>query len=305
MQSSLKLMCVVAHPDDESIAFGGTLARYAAEGIETSLVVATRGERGWFGRWEEYPGAKALGAIRESELREASQILGISQLDFLDYMDGNIDQVDETEIIAQLTRLVRQIRPHVVVTFGPDGLYGHPDHIAISQLTTSAIMCAADHNCAYSKDLEPHSVSKLYYRIAPQEWFTRFIPVFGEMIMFIDGQERRAHPWVDWIITTRVNTALHWQRTWQAICCHRTQIPDQYILQQLSEEDHRQLWGQQEFYRVFSQVNGGRKEEHDLFEGLRVTASAEYEAPRELVMMTLNEYRQGVAYQQQAELVKQ
>ena len=121
--------------------------------------------------------------------------------------------------------------------------------------------------------------------------------------MFIDGQERRAHPWVDWIITTRVNTALHWQRAWQAVRCHQTQIPGQHILQQLSEEDHRQLWGQQEFYRVFSQVNGGRREERDLFEGLRVTESAEDEAPRELVMMTLNEYRQGIAYQQ-AELIK-
>jgi LmbE family N-acetylglucosaminyl deacetylase len=303
MHSSLRLMCVVAHPDDESIAFGGTLAKYAAEGIETYLVIATRGERGWFGRWEDYPGAKALGTIRESEVRKASQTLGISQLDFLDYIDGNIDQVDEAEIIAKITRLVRHIRPHVVVTFGPDGLYGHPDHIAISQFTTSAIMCATDQNYAYSRDLEPHSVSKLYYRIAPQDWFTRFIPIFGEMIMFVDGQERRAHPWVDWIITTRVNTGMHWQRTWQAIRCHQTQIPGQHILQKLSEEDHRQLWGQQEFYRVFSQVNGGRREEHDLFEGLCMTESVEYEAPRELAMMTLNEYRQGVAYQQ-AELIK-
>jgi LmbE family N-acetylglucosaminyl deacetylase len=298
MHPALRLLCVVAHPDDESIAFGGTLAKYAAEGIETYLVVATRGERGWLGKWEEYPGAKKLGAMRESEVREASQILGISQLYFLDYMDGNIDQINEAEIIAKITRLVRQIRPHVVITFGPDGLYGHPDHIAISQFTTSAIMCAADHNSASSRDLEPHSVAKLYYRVAPHAWFTRFVPVFGEMIMFIDGQERRAHPWVDWIITTRIDAAGYWRRTWQAIGCHQSQLPDQHILQQLSEEDHCHLWGQQEFYRVFSQVNGGRREEHDLFEGLRTTENAVCEAPPELVMMTLHEYRQGIVYQQ-------
>lgn len=97
MDSTLRLLCVVAHPDDESIAFGGTLAKYAAEGIETFLVIATRGERGWLGRWEEYPGAKALGTIREREVREASQALNIAQLYFLDHMDGEIDQVGESQ----------------------------------------------------------------------------------------------------------------------------------------------------------------------------------------------------------------
>ena len=66
MTNNLKLMCVLAHPDDESLGTGGILARYAAEGIETYLVTATRGERGWFGDSEEYPGPEALGKIREA-----------------------------------------------------------------------------------------------------------------------------------------------------------------------------------------------------------------------------------------------
>ena len=71
MNEPLRLMCVLAHPDDESLGMGGTLAKYAAEGIETYLVTATRGERGWFGDEKEYPGLEALGKIRGAELLHA------------------------------------------------------------------------------------------------------------------------------------------------------------------------------------------------------------------------------------------
>ena len=87
--------------------------------------------------------------------------------------------------------------------------------------------------------------------------------------MCIDGVERRATAWVDWAITTRVDTSAYWRDVWQAVCCHQTQIPDDRDLQQLSEVDHQNLWGSQEYYRAFSLVNGGRSEEQDLFEGLR------------------------------------
>jgi LmbE family N-acetylglucosaminyl deacetylase len=273
MQPALKLMCVLAHPDDESIALGGTLAKYSHEGIEISLVMATRGERGWFSDWREYPGEKALGCVREQELLQASSILGVSHISFLNYTDGDVDQANEVEITAQIVRQLRLIRPHVVVTFGPEGLYGHPDHIAISQFTTSAVMCAANHNYPYHTDLEPHCVTKLYFRIAPQEWFDRYMPIFGDIVMLIDGKERRPPSLMDWIITTRVNTSEYCQQVWQAICCHQTQIPIKNILQGVSEDVHQQLWGSQEYYRAFSLVNGGRREEHDLFEGLRVSAT--------------------------------
>ncbi len=275
MQVPRKLMCILAHPDDESIALGGTLAKYAAEGVEISLVIATRGERGWFSDWELYPGPQALGAIREQEVRNACAVLGISRLDFLDYMDGDVDQINEAEIITKLARLLREVRPQVVVTFGPDGLYGHPDHIAISQFTTSAILCAADQHYAPSRDLEPHSVSKLYYRISTAAWFTHCMPVLGEMVMLIDGRERRAHPWVNWIVTTRIDTSAYWQRVWQAILCHQTQLPDKACWQDLAEQDHQEIWGPQEYYRALSLVNSGRKEEHDLFEGIAPSVQVE------------------------------
>jgi len=94
------------------------------------------------------------------------------------------------------------------------------------------------------------------------------MPIFGELVMFIDGMERRATARVDWAITTRVDTSAYWRVVWQAVCCHQTQMPDSRDLQHLSEEDHQNVWGSQEYYRAFSLVNGGRREEQDLFEGL-------------------------------------
>src|SRR5262249_20331306 len=132
------------HPDDESLGVGATLARYAAEGVEVTLITATRGQRGWFGDPAENPGLDALGQVRESELRAAAAELGVRELVMLDYVDGEFDQADPEEVTCELVAHLRRVRPQVVVTFGPDGGYGHPDHIAISQLTSAAIVRAAD-----------------------------------------------------------------------------------------------------------------------------------------------------------------
>src|SRR5437588_3128911 len=110
MANQLKLMCILAHPDDESLGNGGILAKYAAEGVETYLVTATRGERGWFGDERDYPGVEALGKIREAELRAAARVLGIRSVDFLDYIDGDLDQAPPTEVIAKIEGHVRRVR---------------------------------------------------------------------------------------------------------------------------------------------------------------------------------------------------
>ena len=91
MQQQLRLMCILAHPDDESLGTGGILARYSAEGVATYLVMATHGERGWQGAVADYPGPQALGRIRESELRAAAQVLGLQEVVFLDYQDGALE----------------------------------------------------------------------------------------------------------------------------------------------------------------------------------------------------------------------
>jgi LmbE family N-acetylglucosaminyl deacetylase len=267
MNQNLTLMGIFAHPDDESLAFGGTLAKCADEGIKTSLVVATRGERGWYGDPTEYPGEEGLGKIREKELREAANVLGVSSLSFLDYIDGDLDQADVTEIIAKIVRYLRQERPQVVITFGPDGLYGHPDHIAISQFATAAVICSADQNYSYVKDFPPFTVSKFYYAATSGEWLTAYRPVADNLRIPVDGFERRATAWPGWAITTQLDAKVYWQQVWQAVDCHQTQYGDRF--DHLSEENHKQLWGIQAYYRVFSLVNGGRPIEKDLFEGLR------------------------------------
>src|SRR5262245_41449743 len=87
-------MCVLAHPDDESLGTGGTLAKYAAEGVETYLVTATRGERGRFGDSGERPSADVVGRTREAELRAAAKELGLREVAILGYPDGGLDGVD-------------------------------------------------------------------------------------------------------------------------------------------------------------------------------------------------------------------
>lgn len=267
--NELKLMCVLAHPDDESLGNGGILAKYAAEGIKTYLVTATRGERGWFGTEQEYPGAEAFGKVRENELLDAAEVLDIRYVDFLDYLDGDLDRACPAEAIAKIAGHLRHVRPDVVVTFGPYGGYGHPDHIAISQFTTAAIVEAASPNSRYYRDLAPHSVSKLYYMAESEEVFSVYESVFGELVMHIDGVRRGIVTWPDWSASARIDTWDHWRTIARAIACHRTQAPAYHVLEQLSESQRRTLWGTQSYYRAFSLVNGGRQVETDLFEGLR------------------------------------
>ena len=268
MNSGLKLMCVLAHPDDESLGTGGALAKYAAEGIETYLVTATRGERGWPGDPKDDPGLEALGRLREAELRCAAQKLGVCEVTLLDYVDGDLHQAQPSEAMDKIVRLLRRVRPHVVVTFGPDGTYGHPDHIAICQFTTAAIVFAADPAYDVTGD-PPHAVSKLYYMVPTAEELKAYQSVFGDLVMCIDGRERRGAGWQEWAITTQVDTRDYWATVWNAVSCHQTQLPAYAALEKLPEEHHRALWGSRSYYRAYSRVNGGRKLEQDLFEGLR------------------------------------
>jgi LmbE family N-acetylglucosaminyl deacetylase len=269
MGDTFKLMAILAHPDDESLAFGGILAKSAAEQVETHLVTATRGERGWNTDKGEYPGEAALGALREAELRAAAQVLGIQSVELLGYLDGELDQAPPSEVVAKIVAHLRRVRPQVVVMFGPDGCYGHPDHIAISQLTTAAILAAANPHSPYAKHLAPHVVAKLYYWAPSKELLAAYQSAFGALAMRIDGEDRRAAAWPDWQMTTRIDAADHWRTVWKAVRCHQTQIPALHLLESVSEERHKLLWATPTYYRAFSLVNGGRGVEHDVFEGLR------------------------------------
>ena len=269
MSVQLKLLCVLAHPDDESLGNGGILAKYAAEGVETYLITATRGERGWQGIPEVNPGLHELGKIREAELRAAAQVLGVRDVHFLDYIDGDLDQANNAEAVGKIATHIRRIQPQVVVTFDPFGVYGHPDHIAICQFTTAAIVQAVDSSYVDPEGLTPHRISKLYYMAENKHIFDLYYEAFGQLIMPVDGVERSGVPWHDWAATTRPDCETYWQTVWEAISCHRTQLPGYRKLSELPESFHRELWGNFVYYRAFSLVNGGRKVETDLFEGLR------------------------------------
>jgi LmbE family N-acetylglucosaminyl deacetylase len=265
-------MCVLAHPDDESLGMGGILAKYAAEGTETYLVTATRGERGWWGEKKDYPGLEALGRIREAELRCAAQALGVWKVNLLRYIDGDLDQADGKRVIGEIAAHFRRLNPDVVVTFAPEGAYGHPDHIAISQLATAAVVKAAFGDSGSEENVNsypPHRVSKLYYVAWTRSKWSAYEAVFGNLVINIDGAERHTEPWPDWAITTVISTEPYWPTAWQAVSCHKSQLVAYSKLQNLSAEHHKGLWGTQEFYRAFSLVNSGRKRETDLFEGLR------------------------------------
>jgi LmbE family N-acetylglucosaminyl deacetylase len=261
-------MCVLAHPDDESLGMGGTLAKYAAEGVETYLVTATKGERGRSGSAEPLT-PEAVGRLREAELYAAVRELGLRKVEFLGYRDGELDQADPVEAIGTIVAQIRRVKPHVVLTFGPDGAYGHPDHIAICQFTTAALICAADSDYECRGYPAAHRVSKLYYLAWREDKWAAYQATLRKLVIKVDGVERQANPWPNWAVTTVIETSAFVPQVWRAVNCHQSQMAVYGQLSHLSAEHHRSLWGSQEFYRAFSLINGGRRIESDLFEGLR------------------------------------
>lgn len=266
---TMRLLVIFAHPDDESMGMGGTLAKYSAEGVETYYVCASRGERGWCGPEEQNPGLDAIGKIREKELTAAVKELGMKGLYFLDYIDGEVDQADHTEAIEKIVGHIRRIEPQVVVTFPPDGNYGHPDHIAIGQFTSAAVVCAADASYQDSQNLPPHRVSKLYYMVDSENFINLIAPVMGELTFPVGDQLRGEIAWKEWMVSTRIDMAEHCSTAWRAIQCHQSQLPSLGAMAEMPEDTAIAFLAMQgTFYRALSLVNGGRKLETDLFEGI-------------------------------------
>jgi len=127
------LLAVFAHPDDESLACGGLLALCADRGARVSLLCLTRGEHG--------PGGEPtrLGDTRARELDAAAHVLGVDEVVLLEHEDGMLPWIDAAKLEADIRSAIRRVAPDVVVTFDADGLYGHPDHIAVHERTTAAV----------------------------------------------------------------------------------------------------------------------------------------------------------------------
>jgi len=154
------ILLVFAHPDDESSSVGGTTAKYTEGGVSVDLICATRGEKG---TRLDVPPEEDTATARERGLRAAADITGIRNIYLLGYMDGDLEKVDTSEIANRIVNIMREIRPEVVITFGPDGISGHPDHKAISKATTVAFEMSAETGSG---------PRKLYYVTIPESLLT-------------------------------------------------------------------------------------------------------------------------------------
>jgi LmbE family N-acetylglucosaminyl deacetylase len=218
---------------------------------------------------DENPGLEALGKIRQAELEAAAEVLHLHRVVFLDYIDSELDQVNAGEVIDKIVRLLRQVRPHVVVTFAPDGDYGHPDHIALSQYSSAALVCAADPTYLPGEE-PPHRVSKFYYLVNNLHMTTIINSLVGDVEIEVDGSRRSTIVWPDWEISTCLDVHDDWLTARQAICCHTSQLPSLGDIDRLPLDVWEELLiNQNSFYRVYSLVNSGRAVEDDLFTGLR------------------------------------
>jgi LmbE family N-acetylglucosaminyl deacetylase len=133
----LRLLGIFAHPDDETVCAGGTFAKYASAGAEVRVVSLTKGGAGQI-RDASAATRATLTAVRAAELEAAGKELGLSETRCLDYVDGELSDVDSRSLVQLSSELLSEVQPDVVVTFAPDGFSGHRDHIAVGAAVTTA-----------------------------------------------------------------------------------------------------------------------------------------------------------------------
>jgi mycothiol conjugate amidase Mca len=286
MAERLTLMAVHAHPDDEIFSTGGTLAKYAREGIHTVLVTCTGGEEGEIvdPSMDVEEVKPRLGEVREQELRCAVDVLGIETLEFLGYRDSGMagtpsnqnpasfNMADPEEATGRLVRLIRRYRPDVLMSYDENGSYGHPDHIKAHTITVLAFEAAGDPS-RYPEAGPAWQPKKLYYSGLSRAQFERWKRLAEE--------EHIESPWLrraeesdpprglpNERITTTVNIAPYLDRKHRAFRCHRTQIRDDSFFLSVSEDFARRAFYDERFIRVRSLVDAPLPED-DLFAGLR------------------------------------
>ena len=216
------LLAVLAHPDDETFRCGGTLALLARKGVRVHLLTATRGEAGSCGDPPLCAPAE-LPALREQELRCACAALGIELPRIIGYPDGRLAEVDAEEIVAAILATVTQVRPQVLLTFGPDGLSGHPDHVAVGA-------CAAE---AFRRSGE---IAALYTMALPQS-------IVSQMGM------PAVCPVPDEAVTLLVDVSPVWEAKLAAMRCHATQVGSTPLLR-APPERQRLFFGTEYFIRA-------------------------------------------------------
>jgi N-acetylglucosamine malate deacetylase 2 len=201
-----KLLAVFAHPDDESFGPAGTIARYAATGVEVHLLTATRGEAGvWQNKdLEEKNKGNKIHYVREEELLKSASVLGIKSVEFMDYEDGRLCNALYHEIAGKIIRKINDFKPQVILTVERLGVSGHLDHIAISMITTYSF-------------LKTKLPQKLYYHCMPRKWYDQRAREY--FVYFPEGYEEKD-------ITTRIDFSAYWDQKEKAMLSHKSQRQD-------------------------------------------------------------------------------
>lgn len=274
------ILAIFAHPDDEAFGTGGSLACYAADGVEVNLVCATRGEAGEISD-PSYATPDTLGQVREEELRCAAETMGIKEVIFLDYRDsgmaGTPDNQDprafinapSEQVVKSLVRIIRRLRPIVIVTFEPNGGYGHPDHIAIHNHTVKAFHAAADP--AIYPDLGPAwQAKRLFYTAIPRSFFVemrRQLEELGEDTRDFEIFDDPEIGWPDDQVNVIIDVYSSVEDKWQALYCHRTQFGPGNLFRRLPEMRAKQLMSRENFALAWPEPPPGTRL-NSLFEGL-------------------------------------
>ncbi|MFJ8650600.1 N-acetyl-1-D-myo-inositol-2-amino-2-deoxy-alpha-D-glucopyranoside deacetylase [Streptomyces sp. NPDC093546] len=293
-QPSRRLLLVHAHPDDESINNGATMAKYAAEGAQVTLVTCTQGEEG-----EVIPPALAhlapdredrLGPHRVGELAAAMKELGVTDHRFLggpgrfrdsgmmgapqNHRDGAFWHTDVDDAAPYLVEVVRSVRPQVLITYDPDGGYGHPDHIQAHRVAMRAAELAAEP--AYRRDLgDPHEIAKIYWNRVPravaEEGFARLraAGAFPEAAAVEDVPGLVNDALADALVTAEIDGSAYAERKVAAMRAHATQITVEGAFFALSNKLGQPLFTT-EYYQLAQGRSGAPagERERDLFAGL-------------------------------------
>ena len=296
----LTLLTVHAHPDDESIGMGGTMARAVAAGHRVVLITGTRGEMGEIvvPELDTPENHRRLGELRAAELEAAMAELGVTEWDNLGYRDsdmmgrpGNLDprcfwQADLDEAIGRLVWLVRRDRPEVITTYNDFGGYGHPDHIRTHQVAVGAFERAGDPGWYPTQSVDggvaPWTPLKLYEQAVPRSvrlamierteamgqrsfWSAPENATPEEMAEYESFLARALVP--DDQITTRVDVNDFLAAKWRALGSHVTQISPHHPFLAFGLEGWRDFWAHESFVLRESRVPTDVPED-DLFAGL-------------------------------------
>ena len=285
-QPGVRLLVVRPHPDDESSATGGLLAYYHARGVRTGVVICTGGEEGEIHDPTLDPVADRphLRAIRERELRQACALLGVAELRMLGYRDSGMPgtsanqhldafvQADPGEAAGRLVRIIRMLRPRVIVTEPPGGGYAHPDHIRCHQVSLAAFHAAGDAR-AYPEACPAWPVAKLYAiaQIDDGQWET-LRPAFQAAGFDVGGRQRsrtRARGAGPETATVALDVRPYSAIQRQALLAHRTQIPPDSVWGRLPAALYRRAFATAYLLRLHPPAAPGEYEQ-DLCDGLPV-----------------------------------